>query len=335
MKHANIALFIPHIGCPHRCSFCDQRSISGRQAAPGPGEVTAACSQAVEQLGEAARQAEVAFFGGSFTAIPRDQMCSLLEAAAPFVRSGQLGGIRLSTRPDAIDEEILALLRKYGVTSIELGAQSMDDRVLRQNRRGHTAEQVRSAARLIRRWGFGLGLQMMTGLPGDTPEGAWYTARELAALHPWEVRIYPAVVLRHTPMGELFLAGDYHPPGVEESVPLCAGLLRFFEGQGIRVIRLGLHASRSLEEELLGGCYHPAFRELCESRLLLEAAEEQIAAFGFSPGRLTLRVHPRDRSRMAGQHRANLADLSRRGYECVIIEDSSLVPGTVRVSEAG
>ncbi len=331
MKHANIALFVPHIGCPHQCSFCDQHSISGRQRPLAPAEVAAACTRAVAQLGEAARQAQVAFFGGSFTAIPRAYMCALLEAAAPFVRSGQLGGVRLSTRPDAIDGEVLKLLQGYGVTSIELGAQSMDDRVLEQNRRGHTAAQVREAARLIRQAGIGLGLQMMTGLPGDTPEGAWRTARELAALGPEEVRIYPTVVLRHTPLGAQFLAGEYQPPGVEESVPICAGLLRFFEGQGIRVIRLGLHASTSLEENLLGGCYHPAFRELCESRLLLEEILRQLEEQRLPPGLVRLYVHPRDRSRAVGQRRANLAELARLGYMCAIIEEDRLPLGKLRV----
>ena len=206
MKHANIALFVPHIGCPHRCSFCDQNAISGAECPPEPADVTAACETALQSLGSRAAEAEIAFFGGSFTAIDRGYMLRLLDAARPYVRAGKVRGIRLSTRPDAVEPEVLSLLREYGVTTIELGAQSMDDRVLELNGRGHTADQVRRAACRVREMDFSLGLQMMTGLPGDTPEGAWYTARELAALSPAEVRIYPTVVLDGTRMGEWYLS---------------------------------------------------------------------------------------------------------------------------------
>lgn len=325
MKHANIALFVPHIGCPHRCSFCDQNAISGAERPPEPEDVTAACETALQSLGSRAREAEIAFFGGSFTAIDRDYMLRLLEAARPYVRSGKVRGIRLSTRPDAVEPEVLRLLQEYGVTSIELGAQSMDDRVLALNGRGHTAEQVRQAARRVRESGFRLGLQMMTGLPGDTPKGAWYTARELAALSPEEMRIYPTVVLDGTRMGEWYRQGIYQPPGVEESVSLCAGLLDYLEGQGIRVIRLGLHASRSLEERLLGGAYHPAFRELCEGELLVQELLRSLS--GQTPGPVAVRLNPRDRSRFTGPRRKNLTRLAGLGWQVTIKEDTQVPQG--------
>lgn len=327
MKHANIALFVPHIGCPHRCSFCDQNAISGAERPPEPGDVTAACETALQSLGSRAAEAEIAFFGGSFTAIDRGYMLRLLDAALPYVRAGKVRGIRLSTRPDAVEPEVLSLLREYGVTTIELGAQSMDDRVLSLNGRGHTADQVRRAACRVREMGFSLGLQMMTGLPGDTPEGAWYTARELAALSPAEVRIYPTVVLDGTRMGEWYRQGIYQPPGVRESVPLCAGLLDFFEGRGIRVIRLGLHASRSLEERLLGGAYHPAFRELCEGELLVQRLLRGLA--GCVPGPVTVRLNPRDRSKFTGPHRQNLTRLAELGWQVTIREDAEIPAGQI------
>ena len=327
MKHANIALFVPHIGCPHRCSFCDQNAISGAERPPEPEDVTAACETALRSPGSRAAETEIAFFGGSFTAIDRDYMLRLLEAARPYVRSGKVRGIRLSTRPDAVEPEMLRLLQEYGVTSIELGAQSMDDRVLALNGRGHTAEQVRQAARRVREMGFVLGLQMMTGLPGDTPEGAWHTARELAALSPAEMRIYPTVVLDGTRMGEWFRQGVYQPPGVEESVPLCAGLLEYLEGQGIRVIRLGLHASRSLEERLLGGAYHPAFRELCEGELLVQGLLRSLS--GRTPGPIAVRLNPRDRSKFTGPRRKNLTRLAGLGWQVTIREDTQVPKGGV------
>lgn len=328
MSHANIALFVPHIGCPHRCSFCDQNAISGASGYPSPEAVTAACETALASLGSAAsREAEVAFFGGSFTAIPRREMLRLLDAAAPYVRSGRIRGIRLSTRPDAVDGEILALLRAYGVTTIELGAQSMDDRVLDLNGRGHTAADVRRAAALVKGAGFTLGLQMMTGLYGDTPDGALATGRALRDLAPEEVRIYPTVVLRGTRLGELYRSGAYRPPDVWESVPLCASLLDLFEEAGIRVIRVGLHASPSLEQDLLAGAYHPAFRELCEGERLLTRLLRQLA--GRTPGPVTLVLNPRDRSAFTGPARRNLSRLSALGWQPRLAEDPSHPRGSV------
>ncbi len=205
MKHANVALFVPNNGCPHACSFCSQRSITGRQNQPEPRDVRSAAETALRSLRPVeAKQAEIAFFGGSFTAIDRGYMLSLLRAAYPYVRDGRFYGIRISTRPDYIDDGILTLLRQYGVTTIELGAQSMDDRVLALNGRGHTAQQVVQASSLIRERGFRLGLQMMTGLYGDSAAGAKKTAEALASLLPACVRIYPTLVLRGTELGSRY-----------------------------------------------------------------------------------------------------------------------------------
>ena len=323
---ANISIFVPHSGCPHKCSFCDQNAITGKHSLPSAADVTATVEKGLEYINDP-KSTEIAFFGGSFTAIDRAYMTELLDAAFPFVKSGRVKGIRVSTRPDAIDDEILDALESRGVCAVELGAQSMDNDVLEKNLRGHTAEQVESAAELIKSRGFELGLQMMTGLPGDTPEGAWYTARELAALSPAEVRIYPTVVLDGTRMGEWYRQGIYQPPGVRESVPLCAGLLDFFEDQGIRVIRLGLHASRSLEERLLGGAYHPAFRELCEGELLVQRLLRGLA--GRVPGPVTVRLNPRDRSKFTGPHRQNLTRLAELGWQVTIREDTEIPAGQI------
>lgn len=324
MKHANVALFVPNNGCPHRCSFCNQHSITGQQTQPGPQDVVNAVRVTRESLGAGTKQAEIAFFGGSFTAVERGYMCSLLEAAAPFVRDGTFAGIRLSTRPDAVDEEVLGLLKTYGVTAVELGAQSMDDRVLRLNRRGHTAEQVEKASGLVKAFGFSLGLQMMTGLYGDTPEGAAATARRIAALRPETVRIYPAIVLRGTELGEKYLAGEFQPPTLEDTVRLCAELLDYFEEQGISVIRLGLHSSPELERDRLAGPWHPAFRQLCESRRLLQRMTTFLTAQNTPKGKLTVAVAPRQVSTAVGQRRANLTELRKLGYEVCIVPDSSV-----------
>jgi histone acetyltransferase (RNA polymerase elongator complex component) len=308
---------VPHVGCPHRCSFCDQRLITGETSLPGPQEVRAAAETALASLGPAAAKAEIAFFGGSFTAVDDAYRRSLLEAAYPYVKSGRFAGIRLSTRPDAIDDDILEELSAYGVTTIELGAQSMDNAVLQKNGRGHTAEQVESATRLIAARGFHLGLQMMTGLPGDTPAGARHTARCFAALGAEEVRLYPTIVLPHTQIAAWYQAGSYVPQTLEEAVSLCAELLTFFEQRGIRVIRLGLHASPQLEHERLGGPWHPAFRELCESRRWLVRMQQQL--FNKPFGHYTFTVPARYLSQAKGQKKGNLSVLSAQGYAVTVV----------------
>ncbi len=331
MKHANVALFVPNNGCPHACSFCNQRSITGKQSQPSPDDVRKAAETALRTLGPDAGNAEIAFFGGSFTAIERSYMVSLLEAASPYVKAGKFRGIRVSTRPDAIDPEILALLKRYGVTTIELGAQSMDDHVLLRNGRGHTAMQVRQASELIRSGGFSLGLQMMTGLMGDTDGGARKTAEELAALRPDCVRIYPTVVLRGTELGDAYLRGEYCPQTLGEAVGLCSALLDFFERRGIAVIRLGLHASPDLERDMLAGPWHPAFRELCESRRFLGRLEKALQEGRVPEGRVGVAVNPACVSQATGQKRQNLRKLGGLGYSVRIVPDASVKRGGFQI----
>lgn len=332
VKHANIAIFVPHNGCPHTCAFCNQKTISGSHNQPTAEDVVSAIETAMASLGEHSACSELAFFGGSFTAIEREYMISLLEAAAPYVRSGRIGGIRCSTRPDCIDEDVLGLLKSYGVTAIELGAQSMNDRVLELNERGHTAEQVRIASAMIKRFDIELGLQMMTGLYGDDDDGARYTARELAALEPKTVRIYPTVVLRGTRLAELCESGEYEPQGVEGAAALCAELLQFFEDKGISVIRLGLHAAEDVERDYIAGAYHPAMRELCESKIFLSRAQELLARY--PEGDYILSVNPSDISKMTGQRRANVNELAQMGYRVKIKGCPEAAKGSVEVKES-
>ncbi len=319
MRRGNLSFFIPHAGCPHRCSFCDQHSISGTPRPPEPKEVAKSCEQAFDQWRQQGIEGEIAFFGGSFTAIPIEEMEAYLQAAAPFLRRERspFWGIRVSTRPDALEENRLRLLQKYGVTAVELGAQSMCDELLALNQRGHTAAQVEAGAKALREHGFALGLQMMTGLPGSTPERDWETARRLAALCPATMRIYPALALENTLMGRWYAQGSYRPPGLEETAELCAGLLDFFEQQGIRVIRLGLHPGRELEQKLVGGPYHPAFRELCEGeRWFLRATERLKQQFPLGTELpLELCVPPGALSQAAGLNRRNVARWKALGYD--------------------
>lgn len=321
LNKTNISIFIPHLGCPHRCSFCDQRSISGTKKAPSPDEVFAVLEEQAPRLSEKGMTAQIAFFGGSFTAIPRDYMTELLSVAKRAVeRFDVYTGIRCSTRPDCIDEEILGVLKSYGMTAIELGAQSMSSEVLAANERGHTAEDVERAARLIRENGFELGLQMMTGLYKDTHEKSLYTAEKFIEMHPDTVRIYPTVILKNTGLGELFERGVYTSFSFEETVELCAVLLRKFEQNDIRVIRMGLHASEEVEREMLGGVYHPSFREIVESRLMLNDLTERLKPL---PERdYTVFTDKKNISKLIGQKRGNLEKLTEMGYKIKVKEKS-------------
>lgn len=316
-KRASVAIFVPHVGCPHRCSFCDQRTISGSTSIPHAEDVKAACERAIS-CGADPENTEIAFFGGSFTAVPRAYMLELLEAAKPYVDGG-FRGIRLSTRPDAIDREILGLLKAYGVTSIELGAQSMSDEVLNANERGHTAEDVERASKLVKEYGFTLGLQMMVGLYESTPELDIYTADRLIALSPNEARIYPTVILKNTRLGELYTAGKYEPYSLNTAISLCSELLDKFENAGVSVIKLGLHSSADVEKDMLGGLYHPAFRELCEAERFRGRMEAMI---GYDKS-VTFTVSPTDLSKALGQKRSNIEYFRSKGVEVTVKPDSN------------
>ena len=317
MKHINIALFVVHKGCPHMCSFCNQRSISGSLNDVTPDDVHKAAETAIASLTQSeAAGGEIAFFGGSFTMIERSYMISLLEAAYEYVEKGVFKGIRISTRPDGIDGEICRILKKYGVTAVELGAQSLDDRVLELNERGHTAKQVEEACIMLKNYGFETGLQMMTGLYGSTDSDSLETAEKIIALAPDTVRIYPTVVIKGTKLHALAEKGEFIPSGVEEAVDLCAKLIPMFENAGIKVIRVGLHSGGGVEEGFAGGAYHPALRELCEGRIYYNSALGKLEKLG--KGSYILAVNKREISKMTGQKKQNLLKLKSLGFDCSV-----------------
>ena len=329
----NVAVFVPHVGCPNQCSFCDQRAITGGAQAPAPQQVWDTASSAAVHLGDRVKETEIAFFGGSFTAIPREQMVSLLAPAKEAVERFGFRGLRCSTRPDAVDREVLSLLKAYHMAAVELGAQSMDSQVLELNHRGHTPEDTVRAAGLIREAGLELGVQMMTGLYGSTSEKDLKTAKALIALRPDTARIYPTVVLEGTPLAELYRRGLYRPQTVEEAVDLCAQLLPLFEEAGVRVIRLGLHAEKDVERRRIAGAYHPALRELAESRLFLSRLLPELEKL--PRGRYQVKVRPRELSIAIGQRRANVRALEDRGYQVGFVPGEEAPPGGFLIKMPG
>lgn len=325
MSHSNISVFVPHLGCPNRCSFCDQVTISGACSQPTAKDVDNAVKIAVQSQKYDPKSTELAFFGGSFTAIDRGYMLMLLSAAYAHIKNGNISGIRISTRPDCIDREVLDILKQYSVTAIELGAQSMCDEVLIANDRGHTAEDVKKASVLIKEYGFSFGLQMMTGLYKSTYKTDVFTAEEIIKLKPDTVRIYPSITLKNTRLASLFESGEYTPPTLDETVKLCVKLLRMFEQNKINVIRTGLHSIDT--DRYVAGPWHPAFRELCDSRMYFEKIIEMLP----EKGEYKLLVNPREISKVVGNKRANIEKLNSLGYKCTVVGDDSVLPSEITV----
>lgn len=327
MKHANISIFVPHLGCPNNCSFCNQKHITGQAYVPTANEVINAVETAVSSPNYNGNATEIAFFGGSFTAIDREYMISLLSAAKPYVDNGIVKGIRISTRPDCIDDEVLSLLSKYSVTAIELGAQSMDDSVLMANNRGHLVKDVISAAKLIKDFGFELGLQMMTGLYGSNDVLDIKTAEKIADLNPETVRIYPTIVLKNTELSELYFSGEYIPQSLQSAVNLCAKIKLFFNEKNIKVIRLGLH---NIEDDAyVSGPWHPAFSELCDTEIYKTILENKLQ----KPGTYKVYVNKSEVSKTLGHKRINAEYFFKRGITLSVLGNDSLDKYEVKVEE--
>ena len=309
-KHVNIPIFIPHLGCPNNCVFCNQRSISGHLSFDEnavPSEIEAALETIEKRSKET--EIEIAFFGGSFTGIDRSLMISLLETAYSYVKSGRVDSIRLSTRPDYIDEEILGILEKYGVRTIELGLQSMSDEVLALTRRGHTAKQAEEACRSIKKHGFHLVGQMMIGLPGSTLENELETARKICSLGADGARVYPTVIFYNTELCEMAKSGEYEPLSNEDAVRRTCAVLKAFDKAGIPCIRVGLCASENLssEDQVYGGANHSAIGELAMGEIFYEKMCESLEALPFSGEKNIIFFVPKGAiSKAIGQKKRNI-----------------------------
>ncbi len=331
MKHANISIFIPHIGCPFRCSFCNQNSISSTSKPPNKNTIREILDSALKQFKGRFSDSQIAFFGGSFTAIDRSVMIGLLEVANEYIGDGKFSSIRISTRPDYIDEEILDILSHYCVKSIELGAQSMNDNILSLNYRGHNSNDVIRASKLILSHGFELGLQMMIGLYGETENDIIRTAEILADLNPNTVRIYPTIVLKNTHLATLYQSKKYVPMSLEDAVRISAKLLRFFENKGINVIKLGLHDSETLRDDYLAGPFHPAFRELCESKNFLDKVVDGFKSL--EKGTYKVYINPKFISKALGQKRKNLNLFNELGYTINFLQDDKIDVGSFKIEK--
>lgn len=300
-----LPFFIPHLGCPRQCVFCDQHKIAGRLAPPTAEELGAALAGLPEGL-----RPELAFYGGSFTALERSRQVYYLAVAREACEQGKICGIRVSTRPDAVGEEALALLREYGVGTVELGVQSMNDEVLERAKRGHRAADSLAAVRALRKWGFCVGVQLMPGLPGETFVSAAAGAERILAERPDLVRIYPTVVLQGTELGELYERGEYTPLTLAEAAKISLYVKLAAEEQGAKVIRVGLQPTEELGEQVLAGPYHPAFGELvlgAHMRCKVTCLLTDIAGGAADKTDGILYCHNGEVSAIVGQRRQNMA----------------------------
>lgn len=312
-----IPVFLPQAGCPHRCVFCNQHTITGESHQnDGPSVLSGFVHKFLKFRRRHRGTTQLAFFGGNFLGLAPDRVRRYLDWATTLVRRGDVDNLRFSTRPDTIVAENLALIREYPVRTIELGAQSMDDQVLIQSRRGHPAKDTIQAVRQLKMEGYEIGLQIMTGLPGDSPARAITTAEAVIALAPAFVRIYPTLVLAGSPLAADHAAGRYHPLKLADSIDLVARMWLMFTAAGIRVVRMGLQDGSCLADRrhLLAGPYHPAFGEQVLSRVFRSMAEAGLKhSRPPAARRLALRVNPRRLSVMTGPRRGNLVRL-REAY---------------------
>ena len=336
-KHVNIPIFIPHLGCPNDCVFCNQRSISGKMSF-SPDSVIQEIEDSLSTIRED-QEVEIAFFGGSFTGIDRELMIYLLDIAQKYVDCGRVSGIRLSTRPDYINEEILRILKGYAVKTVELGIQSMDDRVLIACRRGHVSSQSEKACRLVKEFGFSLIGQMMVGLPSASVEIEKYTAQRICEMGADGARIYPTVVFYDTELCQMSRSGDYKPLDLDDAVYRTKETLKVFESNHVPCIRVGLCASENLssEESVYGGANHSAIGELAIGEIFferLDSAFEERKESGNLEKIPTVYVPKGCVSKAVGQKRKNILRLCEK-YSLAnvkVLENSSIIGYNILIS---
>ncbi len=324
-----IPVFLPHAGCPHQCVFCNQVSITGaKHQAAVPDTIRDQIHEFLKFKKENRKPVQIAFFGGNFLGLKLEEIKFWLDLAGAFVSRGLVDGIRFSTRPDTIDAARLDALEGYPVSTVELGVQSMDDRVLARAGRGHNAQDTIRAAKALKKRQLSVGLQMMVGLPGDSEARSLATARKIADLRPECTRIYPTVVVANSRLATLFNNGEYQPLSLETAVTLVKKAYLLFKQAGIEVIRMGLQTTEDLADgsTILAGPHHPAFGHLVYSEIFYDKALAAIEAAGLVRDTLTIRVNPRSISKMRGLNNANIKKLKKMYpiYSVDVRPDASL-----------
>ena len=331
-----IPIFLPHAGCPHRCVFCDQSSITGVRSKRPPKDIRDQIEAFLKFKTARRTRVQIAFFGGNFLGMPADIIKRLLAETTEYVTTGRVNSIRFSTRPDTIDPQRLDWIKDFPVKTIELGVQSMDERVLSTTRRGHGATETELAIQRLKTLNYEIGVQLMVGLPEDTPERAIASASRVARLKPDFIRIYPTVVLAGSPLAARYRQGNYVPLSLEEAVRQVKSLYLLFKKKDIAVIRMGLQASEDLENgsTVLAGPYHPAFGHLVYSEIALDMAVAQIESAALNRNSISIRVNSRNISKLRGLRNSNIEILKKKfNFKTITVRpDDTLAHDQIKVS---
>lgn len=337
-KHYIIPIFVPHLGCPNDCIFCNQKSISGQQKMITKEDIKRTIDFFLKNIKDKDAKKEVAFYGGSFTGIEIEKQEEFLQTAYEYIKKGEISSIRISTRPDYIDKKILKRLKKYKVETIELGVQSTNDYILKRANRGHTFEDVKRASKMIRWHGFKLGHQMMVGLPESTRLDEVNTAKELIKLKPKMIRIYPVLVIKNTRLEKEFLDEKYTPLTVVQAVEICKELVSMFNQKGIEVIRVGLQNIDEITDpniegsEVVAGPYHPAFRQLVESGLWYNTIVAKIKQLNVKVKKVQVTVNPQDVNNVVGHKRENIEKLKDMyTLDLIVKQDEKIKQGKLEL----
>ena len=336
-KQYIIPIFVPNLGCPNDCIFCNQKSISGQKKNITKEEVKSTIEKYLKNVEENS-QTEIAFYGGSFTAIDEKLQEELLQVAYEYVKNGQVESIRVSTRPDCIDKKVLKRLKKYKVKTIELGVQSANDYILKRANRGHTFEDVKKASRMIRWNGFKLGHQMMVGLPESTRIDEINTAKALVKLKPKIIRIYPVLVIKNTELEKEYEEGKYQPLPLVQAIETCKELVRIFADNKIDIIRIGLQNTDEITDpnnensEVVAGPYHPAFRQLVESALWYDSIVSKIKKLNVKVKTVEVTVNPADANNVIGHKKENIKKLKDTyDVELILKQDNNMKRGKSKI----
>ncbi len=308
-----IPIFVPHLGCPNDCVFCNQKKIASASTNVDEAFVRDKIEEYLSYFKDR-NNVEIAFYGGSFTAIEISVQNSLLKIAKEYKDRGIVKSIRLSTRPDCIDGEILSNLERFGVDTIELGVQSLDENVLKLSNRGHNSKCVYEASKLIKEYGFQLGLQQMLGLPGDSKALSYHTACEFKKIGPSFVRIYPTLVIVDTKMERDYKSGKYTPMSLEDTIHICKELLKFYILNDIDVIRIGLQPTENIKlgADVVAGPFHPSIRQLVSEELFYDFFVEYFKNIDTAGKVMTVYSSNKNISNIAGQNKSNKNRISEK-----------------------
>ncbi len=337
-KNYIIPIFVPHLGCPNDCIFCNQKTISGQKDSMTKDKAKKIIDNYLANVDTSDGKIAIAFFGGSFTAIDEQKQEELLQVAYEYIENGKIEDIRISTRPDAINKQILKRLKKYKVKTIELGVQSANDYILHRANRGHNFDDVRKASKLIKRYGFKLGHQMMVGLPESTKIDELNTAKELIKLKPKMIRIYPVLIVKNTKLEEEYNKGVYEPLPLVQAVEICKELVRMFVNKKIDVIRVGLQNTDEITEptennsQVVAGPYHPAFRQLVESGLWYDSIVSKIKKLNVKVKEVEVTVNPLDSNNVIGHKKENVIKLKDLyDVDLILKQDEKLKQGKSKI----